>query len=142
MTLEQERAQERTRAEARERVRLAQEREARAWQATQRPAMERATLAARHRTARVAPDAAADTQAVAAACVAEASDDTRTGCPQLFPYPAPRAPVCAVHRPPCMRHGPHGAHSADPGAGRHGRAAARTTGAGPRLMTLALPQSR
>ncbi len=79
MTLEQERAQERTRAEARERVRQAQEREARAWQATHRPAIERATLAARHRTARVVPAAAADTQAVAAVCVAAACDDTRTG---------------------------------------------------------------
>ncbi len=62
--MEQERALERTRAEARERVRVAQEREARAWQATHRPVIERATLAARHRTASVAADACNNTRAV------------------------------------------------------------------------------
>lgn len=60
----------------RERVRQAQEREARAWQATHRPTMEWATLAVRHRATRGTPDAAADTQAAAEASVAEASDDT------------------------------------------------------------------
>ncbi len=72
MTVEQERAQERTRAEARERVRVAQEREARAWQATHRPVIERATLAVRHRGLPGPPDAAAETQAPA-----EAGDDAR-----------------------------------------------------------------
>ncbi len=51
------------RVEARERVRQAQEREARAWQATHRPLIERATLTMRHRTARIVPDAAADARA-------------------------------------------------------------------------------
>jgi len=54
MDLDQERV------EARARVRQAQEREARAWQAAHRPLIERATLTMRHRTARVVPDAAAD----------------------------------------------------------------------------------
>ncbi len=72
VSMEQERALERTRAEARERVRVAQEREARAWQVMHRPVIERATLAARHRGMPGPRDAAAETQAPA-----EAGDDTR-----------------------------------------------------------------
>jgi len=72
--MEQERALERTRAEARERVRVAQEREAWAWQATHRPVIERATLAARYRATKVVPDVTAETEAATAVSAAEEWD--------------------------------------------------------------------
>jgi len=77
MSLEQERALERTRAEARERVHLAQEREARRKAEVSRRVA--AQAAKRKRAAGTAPDAVVDARTDAEVAAAIEFDDELTG---------------------------------------------------------------